>query len=130
MELRDWAIRILSADALEEKLFAPEELSDNNPGPAFIWKEPTRPAGMQFQKHTYRDRLPKFSEHHQADKRAVCLHRFAGHELLAVEVMACAARFPGCPRSFPTRCRTHIKRRTGTCPPLFKSDEADGSAAF
>lgn len=101
MELRDWAIRILSADVLDEKLLSPEELTDTNPGAPLIWKEPTRPVGMQFQKHTHKDRLPKFSDHHDADKRATCLHRFAGHELLAVEVMAFALlAFPDAPQHF------------------------------
>jgi uncharacterized ferritin-like protein (DUF455 family) len=101
MELREWAIRILSADSLDEKLLVPKELSDRHPGSPLIWKEPTRPAGLHFQKHTYRNRLPKFSEHSDPDKRAVCLHRFAGHELLAVEVMAFALlAFPEAPAAF------------------------------
>lgn len=101
MELRDWAIRILSADVLEEKLFSPQFLTDNQPGPPLIWKEPTRPTGMHFQKHTSKDKLPAFTLHHHPDKRAACLHRFAGHELLAVEIMAFALlAFPDAPSHF------------------------------
>ncbi len=101
MDLRQFAIRILSADTLEEKLFSPEELSDVDPGPPLVWKEPVRPPGMGFCKHTRKDRLPRLKEHGSADKRAICLHRFAGHELLAVEIMAFALlAFPEAPRAF------------------------------
>lgn len=101
MEMREWAIRILSADTLEEKLFSPETLTDHQPGPAQIWTTPCRPPGMGFQRHTRKEKLPAFHEHRNADKRAVCLHRFAGHELLAVEIMAHAlVAFPDAPTHF------------------------------
>ena len=45
MELRDWALRILSADTLEEKLYCPESVSDHSPGPALDFNEPVRPVG-------------------------------------------------------------------------------------
>ncbi|HSW72663.1 MAG TPA: DUF455 family protein [Chlamydiales bacterium] len=100
-EVRDWAIRILSADSLDDKLFSPEILTDNNPGPAYRFNEPVRPAGMAFSKRPKQEKLPPFHEHHQIDKRAICLHRFAGHELLAVEIMAQALlAFPEAPVSF------------------------------
>lgn len=102
IELRDWAIRILSADTLEEKLYTPESLTDFRPGPPMIWEgDPTRPTGMSFQKHQQGEKLPPFHEHGNEDKRAICLHRFAGHELLAVEIMAYALlRFPTAPPTF------------------------------
>jgi uncharacterized ferritin-like protein (DUF455 family) len=101
MELREWATRILSADTLEEKLLAPDELTDHAPGPPVLWKTPSRPIGMEFKRHTAKEKLPKFSEHADVDKRAACLHRFAGHELLAVEVMAYALlAFPEAPKHF------------------------------
>jgi uncharacterized ferritin-like protein (DUF455 family) len=101
MELRDWSIRILSADTLEEKLFAPLELTDREPGPAIFWDTPSRPSGMEFKRHTREEKLPAFHEHADPDKRAACLHRFAGHELLAVEIMAYALlAFPEAPKHF------------------------------
>lgn len=101
MEIRTLALRILSADSLEEKLLCPRHLTDNFPGSPLFWKEPTRPAGMGFQKHTRKDKLPKLFELHNSDKRAICLHRFAGHELLAVEIMAYAIlAFPDAPKHF------------------------------
>jgi uncharacterized ferritin-like protein (DUF455 family) len=90
MEYRDWALQILTADRLEDKLSCPDLLTDFSPGPAVFWKEPIRPPGMGFEKHTRRDKLPSVQEMSNPDKRAVCLHRFAGHELLAVEIMAYA----------------------------------------
>jgi uncharacterized ferritin-like protein (DUF455 family) len=102
MELREWAIHILSADRIEDKLFDPSILTDNEKGSPIFWKEPSRPPGMEFSKHTRKkDKLPAFQDHHIADNRAICLHRFAGHELLAVEIMAFALlAFPDAPRSF------------------------------
>lgn len=101
MELRIWAERILSADSLEEKLLDPGEWTDKSPGPALFWNEPVRPTGLGFHRHSRKDKLPKPHEHHHPDKRAACLHRFAGHELLAVEIMAYALlAFPEAPKGF------------------------------
>lgn len=101
MELREFATRILSADTLEEKLFTPDILTDENPGPVLLWKEPSRPTHLRLQKFSRKDRLPSLALHHDPDKRAVCLHRFAGHELLAVEIMAYALlAFPDASPSF------------------------------
>jgi uncharacterized ferritin-like protein (DUF455 family) len=101
VELREWAVRILSADTLDEKLFTPDQFTDLCPGEPLLFSEPVRPAGMQFKRHTSREKLPSFHEHRHPDKRAVCLHRFAGHELLAVEIMAHALlAFPEAPKHF------------------------------
>ena len=101
MELREWAIHILSGEDLEQKLYTPDILSDNTPGPPIFWKEPARAFNLRFQKHTRKNKLPSLQDHKQEEKRAVCLHRFAGHELLAVEIMAYALlAFPEAPASF------------------------------
>lgn len=101
MELRDWALRILSADTLEEKLFCPEELTDFAPGPPLFFDEPTRPAHMAFHKRRREEKLPPFQTHGKEENRAICLHRFAGHELLAAEIMAHAlVAFPDAPATF------------------------------
>ena len=101
MELREFATRILSADTLEEKLLEPGVLTDRDPGSILLWNEPSRPYNLRFQKHTRQDKLPKLHEHHDIDKRAYCLHRFAGHELLAVEIMAYALlAYPNAPKHF------------------------------
>lgn len=102
MELRDLATLILSGNRIEDKLFDPISLSDNNPGKAQVWNEPVRPPGLGFAKHDKKkDKLPTHQERGNPDKVAACLHRFAGHELLAVEIMAYALlAFPDAPRSF------------------------------
>ena len=101
MELRAWAIGILSGKTLEEKLFCPSILTDNSPGTPLFFNEPSRPAHMSFQKRRREEKLPSFQTHGRADNRAICLHRFAGHELLAVEIMAHAiTAFPDAPSVF------------------------------
>lgn len=101
MEFREFALTILSADTLDNKLIDPGELTDFSPGPPLLFKEPVRPPGMHFTKHTREDRLPSFQEHGSSDNRAICLHRFANHELLAVEIMAYTLlAFPDAPSTF------------------------------
>jgi uncharacterized ferritin-like protein (DUF455 family) len=101
MEIRDLCIQILGAQTLEDKLFSPLTLTDQNPGPAIFWNTPSRPVGMEFKRHSREEKLPPFHEHGCKDKRAICLHRFAGHELLAVEIMAYALlAFPEAPKYF------------------------------
>ena len=101
MELRDWAVHILSADTLEQKLYDPREWTDFQSGSPLIWDEPTRPPGMHFCLKKKEEKLPSFQEHGDPDKRAICLHRFAGHELLAVEMMAFTLlAFPQAPPTF------------------------------
>lgn len=101
MELREWAIQILSADTLEDKLSDPGTWTDHLPGSAICWKEPSRPSGMGFTHRTREEKLPSFQDHHDPHYRAICLHRFGGHELLAVEIMAYTLlAFPEAPKTF------------------------------
>lgn len=114
MELREWAVSILSADSLEAKLYCPDLLTDFHPGPAIYWKEPSRPTGMGFQKHSKEDKLPPFHTHHLIENRINCLHRFAGHELLAVEVMAFALlAYPEAPATFRKGVANTLKEEQG-----------------
>lgn len=114
MELRDWAMRILSADTLEEKLLCPDVLTDENPGLPLVFNEPARPAGMGFHKRTKEQKLPPFQTHGKEENRAVCLHRFAGHELLAVEIMAQALiAFPEAPKAFRKGVAHTLKEEQG-----------------
>ena len=65
------------------------------------WNAPTRPTELRFQTAKREGKLPPFHAHHNPDSRAACLHRFAGHELLAVEIMAYALlKFPDAPPHF------------------------------
>lgn len=102
MELRAWAIQILGGASIEEKLYAPPELTDENPGVSILWKEPNRAYPLRFQPYRRgKNKLPPLHTHHLPDNRAICLHRFASHELQAVEIMAYAIlAFPEAPSSF------------------------------
>ena len=114
MEITDWCIRILGADTLEEKLLCPEILTDDIIHPELLWKTPSRPPGMEFKRHSRKERLPSFQEHGHVDKRAACLHRFAGHELLAVEIMAYALlAFPNAPKHFRRGVANTLKEEQG-----------------
>lgn len=101
MELRVWAESILAADTLNGKLACPDSLTDLQPGSPLFWDEPVRPPGMTLRRRSKQEKLPPFQEHGDPDKRAACLHRFAGHELLAVEMMAFTLlAFPEAPAKF------------------------------
>jgi uncharacterized ferritin-like protein (DUF455 family) len=114
MEIREWAYRILSGDTLAEKLLDPEILTDDNPGASCYFSEPVRPPGMGFKRHSRKEKLPHFHEHVDAHKRAVCLHRFAGHELLAVEIMAQALlAFPDAPKHFRKGVANTLREEQG-----------------
>lgn len=114
MELSEWASSILSADTLEGKLAYPGSLTDNEPGPSVRWKEPVRPPGMALRRRSKKEKLPSFQEHENTEKRAICLHRFAGHELLAVEIMAYTLlAFPDAPKSFRKGLANTLREEQG-----------------
>lgn len=103
MELHDFARRVLFAESLEEKLAAPEgSVTDENPGVALVTPdEPGRPADLRMAPRGERADLPPVQELHRDEPRAVLLHFFANHELLATELMALAIlKFPDAPRAF------------------------------
>ena len=103
MEIREFAERVLEADTLEEKLRGPEgRLTDGERGEArVVAGEPGRPVGLRFSRRGERVRLPRAEELEGAEARAVLLHAFANHELLAVELMALALlKFPEAPAAF------------------------------
>jgi uncharacterized ferritin-like protein (DUF455 family) len=114
MELREWAISILSADQLDQKLVCPQSLTDHEPGSSLIWSEPVRPTGMSLRRRTREEKLPSFQELNKSDNRAICLHRFAGHELLAVEMMAFTLlAFPEAPKRFRIGLANTLKEEQG-----------------
>ena len=69
---------------------------------------------MGFNKRKREEKLPPFQAHGKEENRAVCLHRFAGHELLAVEIMAHAiAAFPEAPKPFRRGVAHTLKEEQG-----------------
>lgn len=114
MEIRDWAHTILTSESLSEKLLQPETLTDFETGPALIIAEPARSLELRLQKRKKEEKLPALHDLKDQDNRAVCLHRFAGHELLAVEMMAFALlAFPDAPSSFRKGLAHTLKEEQG-----------------
>lgn len=113
MELRLWAQQILSSPYLEDKLFAPDVITDHHPGTAFYWDEPARAPEFRLQWRTKEHKLPSFAtiaKQEAIDARTTCLHRFAGHELLAVEMLCFAVlAWPCAPKPYRRSLIHHIK---------------------
>lgn len=99
MELRTFAERVLHGRSLAEKLAAPDPFTDTTPGPARPLERPARPAALAFPAHRIKDTLP--TDLDDDAERGRLLHRFANHELLALEIMASTLlRFPDAPPAF------------------------------
>lgn len=102
MEIREWALKILSSGSLSDKLYQPEVLTDYEPGTPLILEEPARDHDFRLQKFNKKEeKIPPLHELKHRDQKIICLHRFAGHELLAVEMMAFTLlAFPDAPKNF------------------------------
>ncbi len=104
MELREFAEQVLFASTLEEKLRAPGELTDEQPGPALATPAaPGRPTDLIFKPHGSGDKseFPALHRLEQDRERGKLLHFFGNHELLATELMALVLlKFPTAPAAF------------------------------
>ena len=105
MELRTLARDILFTPTLEARLFFPEQdlsaLTDMEPGQPQPWRDPLRPAHLQIAPKKQRKPLPSPRALHDPVMRVRCLHTFANHELMALELMAWALlAFPHSPPAF------------------------------
>ena len=105
MELRQWALRLFSADTLEEKLVLPDgglkALTDRDPGSAIAWKTPPRSGNIQVAPKHQRIKFPSPRSLQHKEMRVRCLHAFANHELMALEMMAWALlAFPQADKNF------------------------------
>lgn len=110
MELRDYALHILSSPELEEKLRPPQDITDRVPGDALFWREPARAPALQFAPRRKRGRMPALGALSDPHFRAVSLHHFANHELMALELFAAALlAFPEMPSAF-RRGLLHVLR--------------------
>ena len=90
MELRIFAERVLTGDRLQDKLFAPEVLSDGAPGGwGSVPDAPGRPAELPLRSKE-RPPFPGASQLGDSEAAVTALHAFANHELLAIELMALA----------------------------------------
>ena len=101
MELRRFAERVLLGNRLEDKLVVGTPFSDRRPGDSMVVPYPARPAELAFPAGRIKDVLPGSSVLHRDEERGRLLHRFANHELLALEIMAATLlRFPDAPAPF------------------------------
>jgi uncharacterized ferritin-like protein (DUF455 family) len=101
MLLQDVARRILQGGSLADKLmvFDSAALADGGPLLDRVPDAPMRAAGLAIRAGA--EKLPALKDLGRDAARAECLHRFANHELQAVELFAWAAlRFPDTPWSF------------------------------
>jgi uncharacterized ferritin-like protein (DUF455 family) len=95
--VRDVCLRILESGDLESKLRPPPAACDDaRPGPPVLREAPARDRGLALR--TGVPRLPRPGELGDPRARALCLARFAHHELMAVELFAWALlRWPELP---------------------------------
>lgn len=103
MELRAFAEQVLFATTLEEKLRAPESVTDEAPGAAIaVPAMPGRPRKLVFkQESSVRSEFPGLKALESERERGRLLHFFANHELLAAELMALVLlKFPDAPAAF------------------------------
>lgn len=114
METRAFAEQVLFGTRLADKLIRPDHLTDEAPGVAIAAPAaPGRPTGLAPVRRA-RAPFPSLSHLDRPEVRSALLHRFANHELMAIELMALALlRFPEAPRAF----------RRGVVQALFEEQE-------
>jgi uncharacterized ferritin-like protein (DUF455 family) len=103
MELREFAERVLFSSSLEEKLQAPDFITDAQPGsPIVTPAAPGRPRYLIFKPTgSARGEFPGTRHLEQNHERGRLLHFFGNHELLATELMALVLlKFPDAPAAF------------------------------
>ena len=103
MELREFAEQVLFATSLEEKLRAPDSITDERPGTALITPvAPARPNNLSFKPHAAgKSEFPGLHQLEKKSERGKLLHFFGNHELLATELMALVLlKFPDAPAAF------------------------------
>ena len=108
MELRDFALRVVRSESLEEKLSRPAgPVTDDNPGFPLRLDQPGRPEGLKISPSSS-VRVPSRKGMVDPRQRVRILHAFANHELQAVELFAWAIlAFPEAPGEF----RSGLKQR-------------------
>lgn len=101
MELRDFALRVVTSQSLDEKLApAPEDLIDERPGPALRLRRPGRPPGLAIRPAS-QVKVPPLEGMADPDQRGRIVHALANHELQAAELFAWALlAFPEAPPDF------------------------------
>lgn len=92
MHYHEFAKTLLLGTTLEEKLYSEKNIEYNNLNLDFeMPKEPGRIDRYKFNNDPVK--FPKRTSFHLDEKRAMAIHFFANHELLAIEMMAAALLF-------------------------------------
>ncbi len=97
--------RLLHGDSLTDKLSVPpgglDALVDDPTAAARAWSEPGRPPELRIASRKDRKKMPSPTALGDPEMRVRCLHTFANHELMAIELMAWALlAFPDAPVTF------------------------------
>jgi len=101
MNVIHYAERLLCGDTLEDKLASAPEWTDDERCDPWPWVEPGRPADLRIAPKRTRKRLPHPDSLDDPEMRVRCLHTFANHELMAIELMAWALlAYPDAPTTF------------------------------
>ncbi len=102
METRDFALKVLFSNSLEEKLASAGDLTDDIPGGSLGTPgEPGRPVELRLRRDGVRAEFPGTTKLINEEQRGILLHFFANHELLATELMALVLlKFPEAPAEF------------------------------
>jgi uncharacterized ferritin-like protein (DUF455 family) len=104
MNVSQWSKQLLLGENLEDKLINPDKLNlDNYSLRTFI--EPGRNSKLTFSSKKLK--FPKVGILHLDEKKAMALHSFANHELLAIEMMAAALL------KFPHETKDQVKLKQG-----------------
>ncbi|MHA7837702.1 MAG: DUF455 family protein [bacterium] len=139
-DVRAFCLRILERGDLASKLAPPEDargrlLPDHPSGPAISIERPARDPGLRMRGG--RERLPRPGQLTSAADRALCLARFAHHELMAVEYFAWALlRWPDLPGGLrrgllsaltdeQRHCRLYLDRLTAHGASFERDDHSD-----
>ena len=98
--IHEFCRSVVESGDLEAKLIPPRAADDaaleDTPGPSLVIDAPTRAPGLALKGGS--DRLPVLHELVKPEARALCLARFAHHELMAIELFALALlRWPDAP---------------------------------
>lgn len=87
MNIREYALTLLNAEKLEDKLISPELVTNFSSSKIqSTYQQLLRPKGLEFSNK--KDSFPKKSGLREMKNRGKAFHFFANHELLAIEIMA------------------------------------------
>jgi uncharacterized ferritin-like protein (DUF455 family) len=87
--INDYCLHILRASTLEDKLIPPPKNLVNTVEPSLSFpNKPSRPPNLEFSDK--KQKIPRLEHLNTAINRALTLHHFANHELMAIELFAYA----------------------------------------